>query len=94
MKDLSSQHYSHDEIRKVLHMADGSRTVKFRYDLLDKNEHKISEITNVISGEVSMSAFNTIKRTARFRMKEYSYERANFMTWAEFGAMEWSDLIG
>lgn len=92
MKDLSTQQYTHEEIRNMLHMAEGSREIKFRYDLLDKNEHKISEIRDVVSGEVSMSAFNTIKRTARFRMKDYSYKRAVYMTWEDFGKLEWSDL--
>ena len=92
MKDLSTEKYSHDEVFKALHMAEGSRTVKFRYDLLNKNEEKIAEITNVVSGEVSFSAFNTIKRTARFRVKEYAYERAAYMTWEDFGKLDWSDL--
>lgn len=94
MKDLSTDLYTHEEVVRAFHMASGSRNIKFRYDLLNKDEQKVAEITNVISGEVSMSAFNTIKRTARFRMGEFSYSRANYMTWAKFGAMDWSDLNG
>ena len=94
MKDLSTERYTHEEVVKALHMALGSRKVKFKYTLLDKDENKITDIDNVISGEVSMAAFNTIKRTAKFRLKEYSYGRAQYMTWEEFGAMEWSDLNG
>lgn len=94
MKDLSTEKYSHDEVYKAFHGAQGSRRVKFRYDLLNKEEQKIAEITNVVSGEVSFSAFNTIKRTASFRLKEAKYRRVQYMTWQEFGKLDWSDLDG
>lgn len=92
MKDLSTDLYTHEEVVRAFHMADGTRNVKFRFDLLNKEEQKIVEITNVVSGEVSMEAFNTIKRTARFRMGEFKYGRADYMAWDKFGSMEWSDL--
>lgn len=80
MKDLSTDIYTHEEVVRALHMVEGSREVKFRYDLLNKNEQKIAELNSVVSGEVSMSAFNTIKRTARFRLGEYSPNRALNLT--------------
>lgn len=94
MRDLSTDKYSHEEVYRAFHAADGSRRIAFRYDLLNKEEQKIAELTNVVSGEVSFSAFNTIKRTASFRLKEEVYRRVAYMTWQEFGKLDWSDLDG
>ena len=51
-------------------MKTGSRQIKFRYDLLDKNHRYKKTLNNVISGEISMAAFADIKRTARFKIKD------------------------
>jgi hypothetical protein len=62
--------YSREEILDVLHSRDSARNVRFRYDLLDKNGYFKKTLETVMSGEVSMSAFSTIKRTAKFKIKE------------------------
>lgn len=62
--------YSREEILSVLHSKDSPRRVRFRYDLLDKNGRFKKTLDCVQSGEVSMSALSTIKRTARFRIEE------------------------
>lgn len=72
--------YTEKELKDMLHAAKGSRRIKFRYDLLDKNERKIRELTNVLSGEVSMNAFNTIKRTAKFSIREDAAEPIDFLS--------------
>lgn len=92
MIDLSRNGYSHQEIMNILHAVGGSRVIRFRYDLLDKEENKIVELDNIESAEVSMNSFNTIKLTASFRMKEFNYERSQYSTWKEIGYYDWSDL--
>ena len=98
MKDLSNGVYSHEEIRSVLHMEKGSREIKFRYDLLNRDEQKKVELTEVISGEISFQAFNTIKRTAKFRIKETNekirYARSRTAKWGDYGEITWEDLNG
>ncbi|KAA0956625.1 hypothetical protein FQ085_11570 [Planococcus sp. ANT_H30] len=58
------------EITDAIHGATGSRELAFRYDLLDKNDQKIREITSIVDGQVEMNAFATIKRTAKFTIKD------------------------
>jgi hypothetical protein len=70
MQRIERGGYSQDEILDVLHSRNGTRKVHFRYDLLDKNGVYKKTLGTVLSGEVSMSAFSTIKRTAKFKIKE------------------------
>jgi hypothetical protein len=70
MQPIERGGYSREEILAVLHGRDSARNVRFRYDLLDKDEYYKKTLETVESGEVSMSAFSTIKRTAKFRVKE------------------------
>jgi len=93
MKDLSRDGYSHEQIRNMLHATSGSREIRFRYDLLNQKEEKIGEIDTMTGGEVTMASMDTIKRTARFSMRDYRYRTADYMTWEIFGPMEWSDLV-
>lgn len=81
--------YTDEDVQNMLHAKTGSRFLMFRYDLLDVNENKIRELRNVVSGSISMNALSTIKRTARFRIKEDPNEPINFMNnriqpWAMF----------
>jgi hypothetical protein len=70
MQTIGRGGYSREEVLSVLHGRESARNVRFRYDLLDKDEYFKSTLETVESGEVSMSAFSTIKRTAKFRVKE------------------------
>lgn len=70
MQNIARGGYSREEILDVLHSRDGARNVRFRYDLYDKNGVFKKTLDTVLSGEVSMSAFSTIKRTAKFKIKE------------------------
>lgn len=72
--------FTEQEIRDMLHFKKGSRAIRFRYDLLDKNEVKIREMGNVLNGEVSMNAFNTIRRTAKFEIREDENEPINYLS--------------
>jgi hypothetical protein len=70
MLSLVNYPYSRQEIIDTLHGKYGQRHIKFRYDLLDKNDQKKGELDNVLGGEVSMASLSSIKRTARFRLKD------------------------
>lgn len=70
MLSLARNGYSEQSVVDVLHGKDGSRLIKFRYDLLDKFENKKGELLSVVSGEVAMSSTSEIMRTAKFTLKD------------------------
>ncbi|QPA31631.1 hypothetical protein [Thermaerobacillus caldiproteolyticus] len=70
MLSLVNYLYSKQEIIDALHGKYGQRHFKFRYDLLDKDDKKIGELDSVVDGEVSMASLDSIKRTAKFRLKD------------------------
>lgn len=70
MQSLERDGYSKQQIIDVLHSKRGPRKLRFRYDLLDKDNQYIKTLNNVLSGEVSMSSLAEIKRTARFSLKD------------------------
>jgi hypothetical protein len=70
MLSLVNYPYSRQEIIDALHGKYGQRHFKFRYDLLDMNDNKIGELGSVVEGEVSMASLDSIKRTARFKIKD------------------------
>lgn len=70
MKDLNQKGYTTAEIMAALRMEQGARELRFRYDLLDENENKISELEEVESGEINFSSASDIKRTAKFSLRE------------------------
>lgn len=70
MKDISQKGYTSEEIWAALRGEHGYREVRFRYDLLDRYEQKKGELYEVESASVEMAAFSTIKRTARFKLRE------------------------
>lgn len=78
MQELARNGYTNQEIKDALHGKRGNRDIRFRYLLLDKDDNEIKELSTVESGEVSMGQFDTIKRTARFRIK--NDESINYLT--------------
>lgn len=70
MQNLEQKGHTRQTVINALQMKTGSRQIKFRYDLLDKNDRYKKTLNNVISGEISMAAFADIKRTARFKIKD------------------------
>ena len=71
MQIIEQGGYTRQQIIDALHAKHASRVIKFRYDLLNRQEIKIGTLDNVASGEVSMASLATdIKRTARFYMRE------------------------
>lgn len=94
MQSLARNGYSEQEVKNMLHGGFGSRAVTFRYDLLDQNERKKGELQRVSSGEVSMSAFSTIKRTAKFTLEDELVDERSYYTWGDLGENTWSDYAG
>lgn len=92
MMDLSKDGMTHEQIKSILHMASGSQVVRFKYNLLDKDDNFISELKNVESGQIQQSAFSDIKRTGRFTLTEDSYITESYATWGDVGEKKWSDL--
>ena len=71
MQIIEQGGYTRQQIIDMLHAKNASRVIKFRYDLLNRQEIKIGTLDNVVSGEVSMASLATdIKRTARINMKD------------------------
>lgn len=70
MLSLERNGYTRQEVIDVLHGKYSPRNIRFRYDLLDKNDNKVSTLDCVESGEVSMASLSSIKRTARFSLKD------------------------
>lgn len=68
MQQIEQGIYTRQQITNMLH---GPKIeMKFRYDLLNKLDHKLGELDGVQEAEVSMSAFADIKRAARVRIKD------------------------
>lgn len=85
VQDISSTNkvsykYTEQDVKDMLHAKKGSRNIRFRYDLLTKDDIKIKTLTNVLNGEVSMNAFNTIKRTAKFSIREDPENPIDFLS--------------
>lgn len=66
--NLSRNGFPHAQIVAALHAA--NRKISFRYELLDKQNQRKGDLTNVISAEVSQASLAQIKRTAKFRLTE------------------------
>ncbi|KAB2380200.1 hypothetical protein [Bacillus toyonensis] len=49
---------------------EGTREISFRYDILDKNNNKKGEASNIVDGKISFNAFSSIHRTASFKLRE------------------------
>jgi hypothetical protein len=71
MQSLSQfEGFTPEQIKSALHFTGGLKKVAFRYELLNKNNQKIGDLSTVESGEVSMQSLAQIKRTARFTLKD------------------------
>lgn len=70
MQPLARDGFTAEQVKAAIHMAGGSRKIDFRYELLDKNDNVIGKLDNVIDGEISMDSLASIKRTAKFKLKD------------------------
>lgn len=71
--------YTQQDIFNMLHGKTGSRFIRFRYDLLDRNDAKLGTLLNVESGQVEMNSLNSIKRTAQFTLRESEADDIDFL---------------
>jgi len=71
MLNLAVNGYSEKDIINQLHAKNGIREVNFRYNLLNKYEIKIGELSGTPSGnKISFDSLAEIKRTANFLFKD------------------------
>lgn len=78
MLDLAINGYSKADVIKQLHAKNGVRQVKIKYNLLNKYEIKIGEISTSEGNSISFQSLAEIKRTANFTIKESD---ANQIDW-------------
>ncbi|PEB52440.1 hypothetical protein COO03_11670, partial [Bacillus sp. AFS098217] len=72
MISLARNGYTDEEVKSALHGAKGSRSVKFKYELLNKANEFKQVLYSVKQASIDFGAFNEIKRTARFTIQEQS----------------------
>ncbi len=70
MLSLKKNGYTEQQVRDQLHSRTGSRTTKFRFDLLNRYNIKIGELTAQPSGTITLNSLAQIKRTGQFTFKE------------------------
>lgn len=58
------------DVVAALRGVTGSRRWSFRYELLDASLNVVRDLTNVLSGTVTMSWLADIKRTAKFKVRD------------------------
>jgi hypothetical protein len=68
MLSLARNGYTEAEVKAALHAE--NRKIDFRYELLDKNNVKKSDLKNVLGGSIEYNALAEIKRTARFTIRD------------------------
>ncbi len=80
MLNLAIGGYSTTEVVNLLHAANGVREIRFRYDLLSKNEIKVGELLATDTGNsVNFNSLADIKRTANFTFKENELQDVNWL---------------
>lgn len=72
MISLARNGYTEKEVKEVLHGTHGSRSVSFRYELLNKYNVFKAELYNVKSASIDYGVFNDIRRTAKFTIQEFA----------------------
>lgn len=76
MLELSQSDFTKEEVIKQL---TGSRTVKFEYDLLNKDEKKIGSLSNV-ECSISFDADGEVKKTANISLNEKDFKEIDFIS--------------
>ncbi|WP_419962187.1 hypothetical protein [Psychrobacillus sp. BM2] len=66
--DLARNGFTHDAVKLVLHSP--NRQIDFRYELLDKENRKKRDLSNVTEAKIDQSMLAQIKRTAQFNIIE------------------------
>jgi len=71
--------YADKAIQDTLRLADGSRKVSFRYDLLNRNDITIGELDGILSANISYGEFRVVKRSATFKLNEHLQKNINYL---------------
>lgn len=80
MLDLAISGYSEKEVKNQLQAKTGVREIKFRYDLLNRFEVKIGELSGTSPGNaVSFNSLAEIKRVANFVFKENELQEVDWI---------------
>ena len=98
MRSLAHEVYSREEIIDALHGKLGSRSIDFRFDLLDKFDQKKGDVSHLIvanSSSIDMDNQAEIHRSAKFNMRDDG--TVNFLSdriqpWAVL-KMPWTDGV-
>lgn len=77
---LARNGYTEKEVKQALHGAKGTRSVSFRYELLDKNNIFKMELYNVTAASIDYGVFNDIRRTAQFTIQEFASVPVNYFS--------------
>ena len=80
MLDLAVNSYTEKQVKDCLHGRNGSRgEVKFRYELLNKEDVKLGEL-KAQPGKVELNSLAEIKRTAVFQVTEQEGQDINWLS--------------
>ncbi len=80
MLNLAIGGYSTEDVINQLHAKTGVREIKFRYDLLNKNEVKIGVLSGTPSGNsIDFNSLADIKRTGVFTFKEIELNEVDWL---------------
>ena len=71
MVDLAIGGYTRQQVINQLHALNGSRNIKFKYNLLNRDDVPQGEL-DVQSGRIGLDSLGEIKRTGSFTIKEKS----------------------
>lgn len=80
MNSLARNGYTEKEVKQVLHGALGTRSVSFRYELLNKDNVFKTELFNVRSASIDYGVFNDIRRTAQFSIQEFAAIQIDYLS--------------
>lgn len=85
MQTLERNGYTAEQVRAALQGLYGTRRMEFRYELLDNNNNSIRTLENVLSGSITQDAEASIKRTAKFSIRDdgtIDFLRERIRPWA------------
>jgi hypothetical protein len=75
----TSGRYGDAAVIAALQGVSGARTLDFRYEQLDRFNHKLADITGMITASVSQDASADVKRTAQFVLRD-GYDAIDYLS--------------
>ena len=78
---LNENNYTAEQIDRTLRMADGSRNVDFRYELLNRHDIKLGGLDGIERAAITHGEFSAVKRSAEFTLNEnFRRNEIDFLT--------------